>query len=54
MCWPALKDLPDNASVNPDELRDALEQLATMRDDLRRTETLLQQKKAPSTSNNAR
>lgn len=39
-----LKDLPDNASVNPDELRDALEQLATMRDDLRRTETLLQQK----------
>lgn len=39
-----LKALPNNASVNPDDLRDALEQLATIRDDLRRTEELLQQK----------
>ncbi|QQS54001.1 MAG: mechanosensitive ion channel [Candidatus Competibacteraceae bacterium] len=41
-----LKDLPNNASVDPDDLRDALEQLAAMRDDLRRTEDLLQQKSA--------
>ncbi|MDG4555142.1 MAG: mechanosensitive ion channel [Candidatus Competibacter sp.] len=39
-----LKDLPNNASTDPDDLRDALEQLAAMRDDLRRTEELLQRK----------
>ena len=39
-----LKDLPNNASVDPDDLGDALEQLAAMRDDLRHTEELLQQK----------